>query len=235
MWSSTSSTEGPSTPLEAGRGDVRSSTSSTEGLSTPLEAGRGDVRSSTSSTEGPSTPLEAGRGDVRSSTSSTEGPSTPLEAGRVGRAHGLDGSFYVTSARPRLLSEGGEVTVAGQTRRIVRRAGVEQRPIVRLAGVEDRSAVEALRGQPLTIARTQAPALGAGEWWAHELEGCAVRDGERSLGTVSGLLELPSCEALRVRREDGGELLVPLVRDAIRNVDIAARSIDVSLDFLGEA
>jgi 16S rRNA processing protein RimM len=159
----------------------------------------------------------------------------PLEAGRVGRAHGLDGSFYVTGARPRLLAQGGEVAVAGSTRRIVRRAGVEQRPILRLDGVEDRSAAEALRGQPLMVAPAQAPALGEGEWWAHELEGCAVLDGERLLGTVAGLLELPSCEVLEVRREDGRELLVPLVRDAIRQVDTAARRIDVSLDFLGEA
>jgi 16S rRNA processing protein RimM len=157
-----------------------------------------------------------------------------IEAGRVGRAHGLDGSFYVTGARPRLLALGGEVTVAGSTRRIVRRAGVEQRPILRLDGIEDRSAAEALRGQLLMVAPAQAPALGEGEWWAHELEGCAVLDGERLLGTVAALLELPSCEVLEVRREDGRELLVPLVRDAVRRVDVAARRIDVSLDFLGE-
>ncbi len=158
-----------------------------------------------------------------------------LAAGRVGRAHGLDGSFYVTRARPQLLVEGGEVTVAGSTRRIVRRAGVEQRPIVRLEGIEDRAAAEALRGHTLTVALAQRPALGEGEWWEHELEGCAVLDGERLVGTVTGLLELPSCEVLEVRREDGRELLVPMVRDAIRHVDVAAGRIDVSLDFLGEA
>jgi 16S rRNA processing protein RimM len=158
-----------------------------------------------------------------------------LEAGRVGRAHGLDGSFYVTGANPRLLEDGGEVKVAGRTLRIVRRAGVEQRPIVRLDGVEDRTAAEALRGQPLMVTPAQAPALGEGEWWAHELEGCEVLDGERLVGTVSGLLELPSCEVLEVRREDDRVLLVPMVRDAIRQVDIATGRIDVSLDFLGEA
>ncbi len=161
--------------------------------------------------------------------------SPPLEAGRVGRAHGLDGSFYVTGARPRLLAQGSEVTVAGSVRRILRLAGVERRPIVRLNGVDDRTAVEALRGQPLTVTQAQAPALGEGEWWAHELEGCAVCDGERLLGKVSGLLELPSCEVLEVRREDGRELLVPMVRDAVRLVDVAAGRIEVSLDFLGEA
>jgi 16S rRNA processing protein RimM len=48
------------------------------------------------------------------------------------------------------------------------------------------------------------------------------------------MLPLPSCEALEVVREDGGELLVPMVRDAIRGVDVAARRIDVDLSFLGE-
>jgi 16S rRNA processing protein RimM len=160
--------------------------------------------------------------------------STDLHAGRVGRAHGLDGSFYVTRPRSRLLVEGGEVTVAGRTLRIVRRAGVQERPIIRLGGIQDRSAAEALRGEPLTVASTQAPALGEGEWWEHELQGCAVLDGERQVGTVSGLLELPSCEVLEVSREDGGELLVPMVGDAIRDVDVAAGRIVVNLEFLGE-
>jgi 16S rRNA processing protein RimM len=176
---------------------------------------------------------EAGNGGPQDR-AGDDASSAALEAGRVGRAHGLDGSFYVTGARPRLLVEGGDVSVAGSVRRILRRAGVERRPIVRLDGVEDRTAAEALRGQPLMVARAQAPMLGEGEWWAHELEGCVVCDGERRLGTVSGMLELPSCEVLEVRCEDGRELLVPMVRDAVRHVDVAAGRIEVSLDFLGE-
>jgi 16S rRNA processing protein RimM len=157
-----------------------------------------------------------------------------LEAGRVGRPHGLDGSFYVTGARPRLLAVGTQVTVAGESYRIARRAGVEQRPIVCLEGLAGRSAVEALRGQALTVALAQAPALQEGEFWEHELRGCAVLDGAHAVGTVEALLELPSCEVLRVRRGDGRELLVPMVADAIRHVDVAARRIEVDLDFLGE-
>jgi 16S rRNA processing protein RimM len=156
-----------------------------------------------------------------------------LQAGRVGRAHGLDGSFYVTHARPRLLELGMEVSVAGRSAAIVRRAGTEKHPIVRLEGVEDRPAVEALRGMSLTVERLKAPALAEGEWWAHELEGCEVTDGELSVGSVSRLIELPSCEALEVRREQGGEpLLVPMVKDAVRRVDVASGRIDVDMDFL---
>ncbi len=127
------------------------------------------------------------------------------------------------------------VSVAGAAREIVRRAGVDKRPIVRLEGIEDRSAVEALRGSPLTVAQQSVPALPAGEWWAHELEGCEVLDGEQHVGSVAGLLELPSCEVLRVARVRGGELLVPMVADAIRDIDIQLGRIEIDLAFLGEA
>jgi 16S rRNA processing protein RimM len=154
-----------------------------------------------------------------------------IEAGRVGRAHGLDGSFYVTGARPRLLGEGAQLTLAGRSLTVERRAGTDARPIVRLTGIDDRTKAEAARGQALTVERAEAPALQEGEWWAGDLEGCTVIDGERRVGVVRGLLELPSCEALEV--ETSGEaILVPMVRDAIRAVDVAAGTIDVDMSFL---
>jgi 16S rRNA processing protein RimM len=203
-----------------------------------------------------------------------------LRAGRVGRAHGLDGSFYVTGARPRLLELGTEVAIAGaNATTIVRRAGTDRRPIVRVHGVDDRTGAQELRGAELTVAAVDAPQLAEGEWWAHELEGCLVVDGARRVGTVTRMLELPSCEVLEVRLDPPGAgpsgagpsdagpsdlsdpssagpsdmagttsgpsnidpsdtiarpLLVPMVRDAIRRVDLAAGVIDVNMDFVGD-
>jgi len=157
-----------------------------------------------------------------------------LAAGRVGRAHGLDGSFYVTRAKPRLLAQGARVSVSGAELEIVRRAGTDAHPIVRLEGLRTREQAERLRGQDLTVAAEDAPELGAEEWWAHELEGCEVRDGGRLLGVVGRLIELPSCEALEVRPDGGGEpLLVPMVKDAIRSVRPDRRLIEVDVSFLG--
>ncbi|HZH24677.1 MAG TPA: ribosome maturation factor RimM [Solirubrobacteraceae bacterium] len=157
-----------------------------------------------------------------------------LEAGRVGRPHGLDGSFHVTRPDVRLLADLDEIFVDGRPERIVRRAGTDERPILRLAGHSGREAAEALRGAPLAVPPERAPALEPGEYWAHELAGCAGWDGGRHVGEVRRMLPLPSCEALEVVREDGRELLVPMVSDAIRAVDVAARRIDVDLAFLGE-
>ncbi|HEY2398258.1 MAG TPA: ribosome maturation factor RimM [Solirubrobacteraceae bacterium] len=157
-----------------------------------------------------------------------------LPAGRVGRPHGLDGSFYVTGARARLLGVGTVVAVGGRDAPIIRRAGTDEHPIVRLQGVEDRDGAQTLRGLELTVRAPSAPTLAEGEWWAHELEGCEVFGGERRLGTVARLIELPSCEALEVQPPRGGEaLLVPMVKDAIRAVEIERRRIEVDLAFLG--
>ena len=73
------------------------------------------------------------------------------------------------------------------------------------------------------------PPLEADEFWAHELAGCRVVDGDREVGEVARMIVLPSCEALEV-----GDRLIPLVRDAIRSIDLEARVIDVDLRFLGE-
>jgi 16S rRNA processing protein RimM len=119
--------------------------------------------------------------------------------------------------------------------RITRRAGTASRLILRLEGHEDRAAVERLREKDILVGRAHAPQLGPDEWWEEDLVGCSVHDGDRAVGTVRRLLELPSCEALEVGRPGGGELLVPLVSDAVREVDLERRSIDVDLRFLGEA
>jgi len=152
-----------------------------------------------------------------------------LNAGRVGRPHGLDGSFHVTRPRPVLLILGAELSAGGRAREVVRRAGTDDRPILRLAGVEDRAGAEALRGQDLLVARADAPQLMPGEYWAEDLEGCLVVTAEgQELGTVQRLRVLPSCEAL-----DIGALIVPMVADAVLGVDTERRRIVVDPTFLG--
>jgi 16S rRNA processing protein RimM len=158
-----------------------------------------------------------------------------LAAGRVGRPHGLDGSFHVTRPRGPLLALGAKVRIGDAEAEIVRRAGTDERPILRLAGHEDREAAEALRGRDLLVHRAAAPVLGDDEWYAEDLEGCRVVDGDVAVGRVRRLLALPSCEALEVERDAGTELLVPLVRDAVRSVDVAVGVVDVDLAFLNEA
>jgi 16S rRNA processing protein RimM len=126
--------------------------------------------------------------------------------------------------RPGTLALGATVIVAGRPYEIERLAGTPERPIVRLSGCSSRTDVEALGGADLLVPAV----LEDGEYWASDLVGCTVVDGSREVGLVTRMVALPSCEALEV-----GDLLIPMVRDAIRSIDVDARRIDVDMEFLG--
>jgi 16S rRNA processing protein RimM len=145
---------------------------------------------------------------------------TLVTAGRVGRAHGRDGSFSVQDAvHP--LTAGTTVLVGSRRHTVERRGGGDDRPLIRLSGVGDRGALERLRGELLLVEEE----LAEGEWLAGDLIGCEVP----GLGRVEKVLDGPSCDLLEL--EDG--TLVPLVSDAIANIDPDAGRIEVRLDFLG--
>ncbi len=122
-------------------------------------------------------------------------------------------------ASPDLPAEGGEVTVRGISRKIVRRSGTDDRPILRLSGAVSREDAERLTGAELRA----LVGLGEDEFWAHDLEGCAVVDGSLAVGFVRRMTALPSCEVLEVDRPDGSELLVPgRTAQALRTIVKAA-------------
>ena len=140
-----------------------------------------------------------------------------MTAGRVGKPHGLDGSFYVDRPRHE-LPEGVEVMLAGRAHRIVRRAGTDERPLIRLTDMDDPGG---LRGELLLV----EDELGEEEWLASELVGLRVP----GMGTVVQVVDAPSCSVLEL--DDG--TLIPLVSDAVRSVDLEAGEIEVDRDFLG--
>jgi 16S rRNA processing protein RimM len=156
-------------------------------------------------------------------------------AGFVGRAHGLDGSFYVAAPVEELLDGAEVLQLDGEDveRAITRQAGTAAKPILRLEGVSDRNGADAIRGKELTVGDEQLPPLEDDEYLATDLEGCAVVSaGGRAIGTVEGLTAYPSCEVLDVAGPDG-PLLIPMVRDAIVSIDTAAQRIVVDAQFLG--
>jgi 16S rRNA processing protein RimM len=159
-----------------------------------------------------------------------------LSVGRIGRPHGLDGSFHVTQPRERVLEAASSVIVEGRSLDIERRSGTPVAPILRLPGITSREDAERLRGTDLFVPRAVAPPLEEDEWLAEDLVGCRVVDGETPVGVVAKLLPYPSCDLLEVQRSEPNAkaLWVPLIGDAVRTVDVGEKVIDVNLAFLGE-
>jgi 16S rRNA processing protein RimM len=142
---------------------------------------------------------------------------TLVTAGRVGKPHGLDGSFYVETPRHE-LPEGLTVSISGRPFQINRRAGTDERPLIRLEGVDD---PRALRDQLMLV----EDEIADDEWLASDLIGLTVP----GIGTVSDVIDSPSCSLLQL--DDG--TLIPFITDAVRSVDLEAGEIRVNEEFLG--
>ena len=146
-----------------------------------------------------------------------------VPVGRVGRPHGLDGSFAVEDASedPTRFAEGAELWVQGEPAVVVaaRRAG--GRPVIRL----DR---EVERGAELAVPRAALPPPEDDEWYVRDLIGLeVVEEGGRALGRVADVEPGVANDAIRL---DGGRLL-PFVSACVREVDLAAGTIVVAPGF----
>jgi 16S rRNA processing protein RimM len=98
--------------------------------------------------------------------------------------------------------------------------------IVTLGGVTTREAAEELRGQEVFMRESEALPLDADEYYLHDLPGLRVRTADGTeIGVVKEVLETGSNEVLVVKRTEGGEALIPMIKDVVQQLDIAAGEI----------
>jgi 16S rRNA processing protein RimM len=149
-----------------------------------------------------------------------------LVVGRIGRPHGVRGevSVDVRTDDPDVRYAPGAVLTADPSREsltIVRSRWHHGRLLVQFEQSADRFGAEALRGQLLVVESSTAGTTEPGEYWDHELVGLAVLriDGTR-VGEVQEVIHVPGSELLAVRRDDGGEALIPFVEAMVPTVDI---------------
>jgi 16S rRNA processing protein RimM len=148
-----------------------------------------------------------------------------VTVGRVGKSHGLDGSFVVEQASeaPERFKVGAELFVAGEPVKVVSSRQARGRPVIRL----DRR-VE--RGANLEIPRDALESAGEDEYYVFQLVGLHVEEeGGASLGTVTDVAPGVANDVLQL---DSG-LLLPMVEDCIRAVDLRGGKIVVAQGFSG--
>ena len=152
-------------------------------------------------------------------------PDRLVQVGRVGRPHGTDGAFVVEQASDddRRWEVGAVVIVDGAPARVtlMRRVGSGRRAI-RL----DRPVP---RGVELSVRLRDLPPPDPDSYYAFQLVGLDVVDDEGTpFGMVAEVMPGPANDNLEL----GDGRLVPLIEDAIREIDLEGRRIVVAKGFL---
>jgi 16S rRNA processing protein RimM len=146
-----------------------------------------------------------------------------IRVGRVGKPHGLDGSFFVEngSEDEERFAVGATLHLDGVPARVVASKRSGGRAVIRL----DR---EAPRGAELAVPRSELPPPGEDEYYEFQLVGLAVEeDGGRALGRVTSVQPGPANDVLEL---DSG-LLLPLVGACVLEVDLEAGRILIARGF----
>jgi 16S rRNA processing protein RimM len=146
-----------------------------------------------------------------------------VRIGKVGRPHGIDGAFFVEqpSSDERWWKIGATFLAGGQPVEVVAHRRSSGRPVVK---VEPR--VE--RGAWLEVERDALPPTEEDEYYAFQLLGLSVEEESgRALGIVKTVLPGVANDVLEL---DTGVLL-PMVEDCIRDIDLGAGRIVIAPGF----
>jgi 16S rRNA processing protein RimM len=92
--------------------------------------------------------------------------------------------------------------------------------ILKLEGLDSRDEAEALRGLEIQVPIAEAMPLAPGQYYEYQLEGLAVSTEEgEDLGVVAEILQTGG-NAVLIARGRRGEVLIPALRDVMREVDL---------------
>ncbi len=149
---------------------------------------------------------------------------TYLEVGQVVSTHGVRGELRVQpwcdsaeqmKALHTLYLDGGKTAVRAQCRPHGTVA------LVKLDGVDTVEAAQAMRGTVLYAHRDDLK-LEPGRYFICDLQGLRVVDADtgEEYGELSDVSHTGANDVYHLRRPDGGEVLIPVIPDVIKNVDI---------------
>ncbi|HXM54826.1 MAG TPA: ribosome maturation factor RimM [Candidatus Dormibacteraeota bacterium] len=155
-----------------------------------------------------------------------------VRVGQVMGAFGIAGAVKVrtlTDFPGDRFAPGSELYLEGATHQV---EWSRQQPaglVVKLTGMDTRTLAETVRGRYLEVPEEAVRPLPEGRWYHHELVGLAVRSGSgRDLGTLTEVVTRPANDVWVARRDDGGELLIPVIPDAIVEVSLEAGTVTVA-------
>lgn len=157
-----------------------------------------------------------------------------LQVGAIANTHGIAGEVKVFPMTDdiRRFKQLKEVYLdTGRERMLIHVASckfVKNQPVLKFKEFSNINEVEKYKRCGLFITRDQAVPLGKDEYFIADLIGLSVirEDGE-TLGELTDVLQTGANDVYEVTMENGKQVLLPVIRECIKKVDLEKRQVTV--------
>ena len=157
-----------------------------------------------------------------------------LEIGTIVGTHGIHGEVRVNPAcdSPEFFAGFDTLYFDAQGQKPVRVLGMRAHKnlaLLRLEGVDSVEDAQALKAKTLFFRRADAR-LEEGRFFIAELLGCEVFDAEEPglrYGVISDVSQTGANDVWHIRTDGGGEVLIPVIDDVVKDVDVAKGRVEV--------
>ncbi len=156
-----------------------------------------------------------------------------IEIGKIVAAHGIRGEVRILnwSEDPDRFSTLERVYLSGSEEpfRIEKARPNGTLSIVKFEGIVTRNDAEALRGRTVCITEEDLPALPEDVYFVKDLMGLTVLDDDtgETVGTLAEVIQNTAQDIYRIERKGAGDVLVPVVEEFVKEVDLAAGTVRI--------
>jgi len=157
-----------------------------------------------------------------------------VRIGEIGAPHGLRGNlkFRLDDPGTTLIDELGRVFIdrgdGPAEYRLIGASPVNPRQMrIALEGVSDANAAEAFRGAVVFAAKDDLPPIEDNEFYYYQTAGCEVLtvDG-RVVGHIKSTF-FSGAHDIWVVASGGGEVMIPVIKDVVKSIDLEARRVTI--------
>lgn len=151
-----------------------------------------------------------------------------LEIGQIVNTHGLRGDLKVMPwcDDPEIFDELAYVIIDGAEFDIEKSRMQKNMVLLKLEGIDDINEAEKYRNKVLTVPREELGDLPEGTYYICDLLGCTVEtiDG-RNLGKITDVIKTGSNDVYVVEEPGKKQVLIPVIDDVVKSVDIDGKHI----------
>lgn len=159
-----------------------------------------------------------------------------LQVGVISSMHGVRGEvkvFPTTDEAARFKKLKNVILDTGKEQIPLEIEGVKffkQFAILKFKGIDNINDIEKYKGKPLLVERKDAVKLKRDEYFIADMIGMEVfTEDENKLGTLKNVIETGANDVHEVELLDGGEVLIPAIKQCILDVDIENQKMSVHL------